>query len=64
MLSWSNQNGWSRKASNTQKRSSHDNSNDIPNSSLLQATINDEASQPQQESTLDHNWYSYHMGEK
>ena len=31
--------GWSRKASNTQKRASHDISSGIPNSSLMQAKI-------------------------
>ena len=33
-------------------------------SSLMQAKKSkDEASQPQQESALDHKWYSFHMGE-
>ena len=55
MLSWSNQKGWSRKASNTQKRASHD----IP-SGILKLMLSckqkskDKASQPQQESALDH----------
>ena len=30
----------------------------------MQATINDEASQPQQESVLDHKWFLFHMGEE
>ena len=30
----------------------------------MQATINDEASQPQQESTLHHKWFTFQMGEE
>ena len=49
MLSWSNQKGWSRKVSNTQKRVSHGNSSDILISALMLALIKEKASQPQQE---------------
>ena len=65
ILSWSNQKGWSRKASNTQKRASHDISSSILTLMLsCKHWSKDEASQPQQESTLDHKWYSFHMGEE
>ena len=30
----------------------------------MQAKTKDKASQPQQESALDHKWYSFHMGEE
>jgi len=30
----------------------------------MQALIKDEASQPQQDSALDHKWFSIHMGEE
>ena len=55
MLSWSNQKDWSRKQATTQKRASHAISSDILSSSLMQAiTRKYEASQPQQDSALDH----------
>ena len=62
MLSWCNQKGWPRKASNTQKRVVM----------IFQVVFlnwcshasKDEASQPQQESALDHKWYSFYMGEE
>ena len=55
-----------KKASNTQKRASHANSSGILSfSSLKQAMINEEASQPQhQDSALDHWWFSNHMCEE
>ena len=65
MLSWSNQKGWSRKASNTQKRANHDISSGILKLILsCKQRSKDKASQPQQESALDHKWYSFHMGEE
>ena len=65
MLSWRNQKGWSRKASNTQKRASHDISSGIQKLILsCKQRSKDKASQPQQESVLDHKWYSFHMSEE
>ena len=65
MLSWSNQKGWSRKASNIQKRASHDISSSILTLMLsCKHWSKDEASQPQQENALDHKWYSFHIGEE
>ena len=64
MLNWSNQKGWSRKASNIQKRASHGTSSGILSSSLKQALIDDEASQPQHDSALNHKRFSIHMDEQ
>ena len=65
MLSWCNQKGWPRKASNTQKRANHNISIGILMLMLsCKHWSKDEASQPQQESALDHKWYSFHMGEE
>ena len=65
MLSWSNQKDWSRKASNIQKRANHDISSSILKLILsCKQRSKDKASQPQQESALDHKWYSFHMGEE
>jgi hypothetical protein len=55
MLSWSNQKGWSSKQTTPKKRASHENSSGILTfGALKQALIDDEASQPQQDSALDH----------
>ena len=55
MLSWRNQKDWSRKASNTQKRASHDILSGILTLMLsCKQRWNEEVSQPQQESALDH----------
>ena len=56
--------GRSRKASNTQYREIHDNSNDIQMVfSHASKDQRDEASQPQQDSAFHDKWYSFHMGE-
>ena len=55
--------GRSRKASNTQHREIHDNSNDIQMVfSHASKDQRDEASQPQQDSAFHDKWYSFHMG--
>ena len=55
MLNWSNQKGWSRKASNTQKRASHNISSGILTLMLsCKQRWNEEASQPHHDSALDH----------
>ena len=65
MLSWSNRKGWPRKVSNTQKRANHNILSGILTLMLsCKHWSKDEASQPQQESVLDHKWYSFHMGEE
>ena len=46
-------------------REIHDNSSDIQIVfSHASKDQRDEASQPQQDSALDHKWYSFHMGEE
>ena len=63
MLSWRYQMGWSRKASNTQSREIHENSSDIQMIfSHARKRSKDEANQPQQESALDHKWFSNSYG--
>ena len=65
MLSWSNQKGWSRKASNTQKRASHDNSMVFTLIVLsCKHWSKEEASQPHYDSALDLKWFSIHMGDE
>jgi hypothetical protein len=54
MLSWSNQKDWTRKASNTQKKASHDNSSGILTNSSLCKHWSKEVSQPHHDSALDY----------
>ena len=57
------QTGWSRKASNTHSRDIHENSSDIQMIfSHARKRSKDEANQPQQESALDHKWFSNSYG--
>ena len=65
MLSWRKSKECIQKASNAQKRASHDNSSSILTyDALKQVMVNEEASRPQQNSALDHKWFSFHMGEE
>ena len=53
------------KASNTQKRVNHDISSGILKLMLsYKQRSKDKASQPQEESALDHKWFSNHMGKE
>ena len=53
------------KQSTPKKRANHDISSGILTLMLsCKHWSKDEASQPQQESALDHKWYSFHMGEE
>ena len=45
------------------ERDIHANSSIFNWYSLMQAKIKEEASQPQQDSALDHKWFSFHMVE-
>ena len=54
-----------KKANNTQKRTSHNILSGILTLKLsCKQRCNEETSKPQQESALDHKWFSIHMGEE